>query len=120
MTISFCTDEHVPSVFVTALRSNGYSVVTANEVFGEATDDRRLLEYCADEGHVLVTHDKKDFGGAIGDTVDHAGIVIYTDPVFPRADPDGAVRTLDRVLEHYSITELVGERVWLDQWRRSA
>ncbi|MFC3959056.1 DUF5615 family PIN-like protein [Halovivax cerinus] len=92
--------KHVPSVFVTALRSNGYVVVTANSVFGEGTDDRRLLEYCGEAGHVFVTHDKTDVGGAVGDSVDHAGIVIYTDPVFPRADPNGAVRSIERILEH--------------------
>lgn len=57
MTISFVTDEHVPSVFVTTLRSTGYEVVTANAVFGEATDDSRLLEYCAENDHLLVTRE---------------------------------------------------------------
>lgn len=42
MTISLFTDEHVPSVFVTTLRSSGYEVVRANDVFGEATNDREL------------------------------------------------------------------------------
>lgn len=62
MTATFLTDEHVPSVFITALRSSGYDVERANDTFGEATDDERLLEYCAKNGHLLVTHDKKDFG----------------------------------------------------------
>lgn len=53
MTVSFCTDEHVPSVFVTTLRSNGYEVVIANDVFGEETDDRRLLAYGAEESHMV-------------------------------------------------------------------
>jgi hypothetical protein len=114
---SLCTDEHVPSVFVTTLRSNGYEVVRAAEILGEGTDDRRLLAYCGEQEHVLVTHDKKDFGGPIGNSVAHAGIVIYTDPVFLRREPGSAVRTLERVLEQYSLEELRGERVWLDQWR---
>ena len=37
--MSVLTDEHVPSVFVTTLRSNGHEVVEAREAFGEATDD---------------------------------------------------------------------------------
>jgi len=114
---SFCTDEHVPSVFITTLRSNSYDVVRATDVFGEGTDDRDLLQFCAKEDHVFITHDKKDFSGTLGETIDHAGIVIYTDPVFLRRDPEGAVRTLERVFEHYSPEELRGERVWLDQWR---
>jgi len=116
VTVSFCTDEHVPSVFVTTVRSNGYEVVTATDVFGEGTDDRRLLEYCADKNHIFVTHDKKDFGGRLGDEITHAGIVIYTDTVPLRRSPEQVVRTLDRVFERYPPAQLRGERVWLDQW----
>ena len=43
MTVSFCTDEHVPSVFITTLRSNGYDVYKANTILGEGTDDRQLV-----------------------------------------------------------------------------
>lgn len=119
MTVSFCTDEHVPSVFITTLRSNGYEVVTARSVFGEGTDDRRLLKHCAEEGHILVTHDKKDFSSTVGNEIGHAGIVIYTDPLLLRSDPAGAVRTLERILDQYSPNELRGERVWLDHWADS-
>ena len=113
----FLTDEHVPSVFVTTLRSNGYSVTEATDVFGQGTNDRELLEYSGENGRVLVTHDKTDFTGELSTAVDHAGIVIYTDPVFLRDDAGGAVRTLERILEHYPPEELSGECVWLDQWR---
>lgn len=113
---SFCVDEHVPSVFVTTLRSNGYEVVRALDELGEGTDDRRLLAYCAENDHVLVTHDKKDFGGDLGESIDHAGVVIYTDPVPLRSEPARVVRALELVREQYSRRELVGERVWLDQW----
>ena len=115
---SFCTDEHVPSVFVTTLQSNGHDVVQATDIFGEGTNDRQLLQHCADDERILITHDKKDFGGRLGETIDHAEIVIYTDPVFLRSDPEGAVRTLERILDQYSPEEISGERAWLDQWRR--
>lgn len=118
MTVGFLTDEHVPSVFVTALRSSGYDVERANDVFGEATTDEHLLQYCAEEGRLLVTHDKKDFGGSVGESIDHSGIVIYTDPVSIREDPAASVRSVERILESYPPAELEGERVWLDQWRR--
>lgn len=103
-------------MFVTALRSNDYDVVRAQPVFGERTDDQRLLEYCATEEHLLLTHDKKDFGGDVGDAVEHAGIVIDTDARFLRDEPGSAVETLDRVLAHYPPDALRGERVWLDGW----
>lgn len=114
--MSFLTDEHVPRVFITTLRSNGYEVVRAKDVFGEATDDEGLLRYAGKNGFVLVTHDKKDFAGRLSDAVNHAGIVVYTDANALRDDPEGAVRTLDRVLAHYPLDELRNELVWLEQW----
>lgn len=95
-------------MFSTALRSNGDSVVTANAVVGNGTDDRRLLEYRAQEGYMFVTHGQKDFGGTVGDAINHAGIGIDTDPVFPRSDRVGAGRTLDLILERYSASERIG------------
>lgn len=53
----------MPSVFVTTLRSNGYDVVRANDVFDEGTEDRVLLAYCGEQGCILTTNDKKDFSG---------------------------------------------------------
>jgi hypothetical protein len=118
VTARFLTDEHVPRVFVTSLRSNGHDVVRANDAFGEATDDETLLRHCAKRDRLLITNDKKDFSGAIGGRVDHSGVVIYTDPLFLRDNPEAAVRVLDRVLAHYPPEELAGETVWLDQWRK--
>ena len=112
MTVSFLTDEHVPSVFCTVLRSNGYTVVRARDVFGEGTDDEELLEYCEREDYLLVTHDKKDFASQESD----AGVIVYTDSNFLRDEPDAAVRT-ERVLDAYPSSELRGEVVWLSQWR---
>jgi len=115
--MSVLTDEHVPRVFVTTLRSNGHEVVEANDVFGEATDDERLLRYCGDNDHVLITHDKKDFSGELADAVAHAGLVVYTDANYLRDDPEDAARTLERVFVHYPPEELRDELVWLDRWR---
>ena len=115
--MSLLTDEHVPRVFINTLRSNGHEVVEARDTFGEATDDERLLRYAGENGHIIITHDKKDFA-RLTETVDHAGLVVYTDPNYLRDDPEGAVRTLERVFSHYPPAELTNELVWLDQWRR--
>lgn len=115
--MSLLTDEHVPRVFINTLRSNGHEVVEARDTFGEATNDERLLRYAGENSHILVTHDKKDFS-RLTKTVDHAGLVVYTDPNYLRDDPEGAVRTLERVFSHYPPGELTNELVWLDQWRR--
>jgi predicted nuclease of predicted toxin-antitoxin system len=116
--VTIVTDEHVPSVFVTTLRSNGHDVHRATDVFGEETDDERLLRYCGENGCLLVTHDKKDFADGLAESVEHAGVVLYTDANYLRDDPDGAVRTFERVLAQYPPDELRNELVWLDQWRR--
>lgn len=116
MTVSFLADEHVPRVFCTVLRSNGYDIVRAREVFGERTDDEALLAYCDREDRLLVTHDKKDFGTADPDA--GAGVVVYTDSNFLRDEPEAAVRTIERVLDAYPASELHGSVVWLPQWRR--
>jgi hypothetical protein len=50
--------------------------------------------------------------------VDHAGLVVYTDTNYLRDDPQGAVRTLERVFSYYPPEELANEHVWLDQWRQ--
>lgn len=117
MTISFLTDEHVPRVFISTLRSNDFTVERAKDVLGQATSVAELLEYAAENKLVVITHDKKDFGGELGDSIEHAGLVIYTNPVFLRQSPAKAVHTLERIIEQYPPDELAGNRVWIDQWR---
>lgn len=117
MTRSLLTDEHVPRVFVTTLRSNGYPVVRAKEVFGESTVDERLLRHCARENHVFVTHDRTDFAGVMSDRIDHSGILIYTDANYLRDEPEDAVETVERAFRYLPPDELENRTVWLEQWR---
>lgn len=112
----FLTDEHVPRVFVTALRSSGHEVLRANDEFGEGTEDQALLQFCAEAGRLLITNDKKDFAGKLAASIHHSGIIVYTDPNLPRDDPETTVRAIERVLSHYSVEDLANEIVWLDQW----
>lgn len=115
--VSLCTDEHVPSVFITTLRSDGHEVTEARDVFGESTNDEQLLRYCGEHGYLFVTQDKKDFAEGLSDTVDHAGILLYTDSGRLRHEPEEAVRTLERIVAHYPPADLQNAVVWLDQWR---
>jgi predicted nuclease of predicted toxin-antitoxin system len=114
--MAILTDEHVPRVVITTLRSNGHEVVKANTVFGEATNDAQLLRYCREHEHVLLTHDR-DFAGDLSETIEHAGIVVYSDVNFLRDCPEDAVRALERVFRYYPPEELHDEVVWLDQWQ---
>ncbi|MDL5362027.1 DUF5615 family PIN-like protein [Halalkalicoccus sp. NIPERK01] len=93
------------------------SVLRTKDVFGENTRDDELLRYCATEGYVLITHDRKDFGGETGRSIEHDDIVIYTDANYLRNHPEHAVGTLERILSYYPLNELADELVWLDQWR---
>lgn len=116
--MDFLTDEHVPRVFVRPLRSSGHDVTECRTALGEAAADEAVLAYCASEGRVLITHDKKDFAGDLTRTTDHHGVVIYTDANALRDDPEGAVHVLDRILDHVSDAGLRDTVVWLDEWRR--
>ena len=53
----FCTDEHVPSVFITPLRSNEYDVIRVTDVLAREPTTQ-LLRYCGEEDPILITHDK--------------------------------------------------------------
>ena len=114
--LSFCLDEHVPRVFAKTLRSSGYTTVRTKNAYGAGTTDRELLEECAAADHVLITNDKKDFSGVVGSSVDHAGLIIYTDEAWVREQPENTVRTIERVLTYYDRDSLRGETIWLDQW----
>lgn len=114
--MAILTDEHVPRVVITTLRSNGHEVVKANTLFGESTDDEQILRYCGENDHVLLTHDR-DFAGELSESVAHAGIVIYSDANSLLDHPERAVRTLERVFTQYLPEELRDEVVWLDQWQ---
>lgn len=116
MNRSFLTDEHVPSVFITTLRSTGSDVVTVRSVLEPGTDDRAVLQYAPDHEHVVITNDRSDFTD-IGATDEHIGIVIYTDRAALVNSPEASVQTLERALSFYSPSDLEDQIIWLDEWR---
>jgi predicted nuclease of predicted toxin-antitoxin system len=105
------TDEHVPSVAVTALRSEGFSVTTARERFGEQTVDPDLLVATEELDRTILTNDR-DFV-RIHEDVEHAGIVIYTTQSL---GPDQFVRGLSRIDMYMDSEDLRGSVQWLEQW----
>jgi predicted nuclease of predicted toxin-antitoxin system len=52
------TDENISGPVAEALRSAGWDVTRARDVFGERTDDNLLFEYAAAQGLTLVTTDQ--------------------------------------------------------------
>jgi predicted nuclease of predicted toxin-antitoxin system len=52
------TDENVPGPLIDALRSAGWDILHARDLFGESTDDDVLIEHAARRGRVLVSTDQ--------------------------------------------------------------
>ncbi len=52
------TDENIPGPLIDALRSAGWDVLHARDVFGENTDDDILFEHAASQQRVLVSTDQ--------------------------------------------------------------
>lgn len=113
--VRFVLDEHVNRVFERVLAERGYAVEQAKDRFGEQTDDRELLRWCADNGAVLVSNNLSHFA-SLSREEDHAGIFLYADQNLPDDDPEGLARALDGVLDHYGPDELVNEIVYLGEW----
>ena len=111
MTLRFFADEHVPSAVTSTLRSNGYTVVTAQERYGRESVDEELLGDCGRDGLVVLTNDR-DFV-ELGDETDHAGIVVYTTP---NPSPSEFAVAIDRVDRFFTPDELANRLVWLENW----
>ena len=109
--LSFLSDEHVPTVVVTTLRSNGYTVVPVKDRFEEGTSDQRLLEHATDDGLVVFTNDR-DFVRH-GHEMDHAGIVIYTTQ---ELQPGSVLLGIERIDGHFSPETMRNNIEWLEDW----
>jgi len=108
-------DEHVGRVFEHVLSERGYKVDQAKDVFGEYTVDADLLEWCGDNGVVLISNNAKDFE-PLHHEYDHAGILLYYDQSRPDSDPEGLARTVDEILTQYGSAGIRGELVDLGEW----
>lgn len=108
-------DEHVGRVFERVCRERGHEVVQAKDAFGEETDDAALVDWCGENGVLLVTNTATDFE-QLHTATDHAGILVYRDQSRPDRDPEGLARTLDEVLAQYGTAQLRNELVDLDEW----
>jgi len=108
--MEFVADEHVPSAVINALRSKGYNVLHAPEVYAQGDDDPELLQNCAEDGRVLLTNDR-DFV-RLADEKEHSGVIIYTDQKRP---PREVLRAVIRIDDAYS-GNLKNRTVWLGGW----
>jgi predicted nuclease of predicted toxin-antitoxin system len=111
VTVRLFADEHVPSAVTATLRSNGYTVVTAQERYGQDSVDIELLRDCGRDGLVVLTNDR-DFV-ELNDRADHAGIVVYTTP---NPSPSAVAVAIDRIERSFADDELQDQLVWLESW----
>lgn len=112
--LAFLADEHVPRVFLTTLRSSGYTVERAQDRYGQHSVDETIIDDCRDAGLIVLTNDR-DFV-RLGTERDHSGIVMYTDRNRLLDAPLKAVEAVDRMNRYYSPDSIAGQIEWLDNW----
>lgn len=109
--LTFLADEHVPTVILTALRSNGYDIEPGREHLAEGAADLDLLETSTALDRVLLTNDR-DFV-SLGKEADHWGIVIY---VAQELSPGLFVRGIRRVDRQFTPQTMRNNIEWLEDW----
>lgn len=110
--LTFLADEHVDRAYVRALQSNGYDVHTVGTDYQGGIADETHLSTCLEENRVIISNDR-DFI-RLGQTNEHAGIIMYTEQDLPVSEFVRAVRRIDT---HLTADELVDQILWLEQWR---
>lgn len=108
-------DEHVGRVFERLLRERRHDVEQAKDRFGEHTSDADLLEWCGENGAILLTNNAKDFE-PLHEQYDHAGILLYYEQQLPDTDPEGLARAVDEVFNQYGRSEIENRLVDLGEW----
>lgn len=108
-------DEHVGRLFERVLRERGYTVEQAKDRFGEQTTDQALLEWCGENGTVLVSNNAKYFEELHHD-VAHSGIILYYEQSLPDTDPEGLARVVDEIFDQYGVSGVSNALVDLEEW----
>jgi hypothetical protein len=108
-------DEHVGRIFERVLDERGFEVEQAKDRFGETTEDRQLLRWCADNGVVLLTNNAKDFE-TLHQRRDHHGLLLYREQTLPDTDPEGLARAVEEVFDQYGASGVENELVELRGW----
>lgn len=96
-------------------RSERVDVVRVTDRLGQRSDDGQILQLGNQEGLVVLTNDR-DFV-ELASTVDHGGIVLYTDRTLLIGDPVGSTEAISAIDRFYSPVEMQNIVEWLDNWR---
>lgn len=116
MSVSLYFDEDVDANVATALRKQGYDVLTTTEAGNNACTDRSQLEFAASRNRVLVTCNVRDFvrlhtqvvsSGAV-----HHGIIVA------RHTPAGeTIRRLAKLLSVRTSQDMINQLEFLSSWK---
>jgi predicted nuclease of predicted toxin-antitoxin system len=103
-------DEDVSVLLGALLRSRGFEAVTTHEAGNTAAPDERQLQYAAEQGLVLLTHNRGDFERLATQYFDegrhHSGIIIAV-----RRMPHDVLRRL-LILLNQTTADEIADNVW--------
>lgn len=95
-------DENIKQTIYNLLRQEGHDVIRVQDEFDQATPDDELVQFCREEGRVLLTNDEDFFSFET-----HAGVLYLTEQT---ASPR-AVATAVQKIEQYVGEDELAERV---------
>ena len=94
-------DEDVDVLLARLLGSRGFDCVSASELGHLAWTDAKHLDFAAEQGRILITHNRVDFENLAkqwwNQSKDHAGIML----AFRRANTHEVLRRVLAVLSNY-------------------
>lgn len=109
-------DHNVDPQLAKDARTAGYDVVAAIEVGNAALEDADQLNWAANQGRCILTHDFDDYPRLAREWFyagrNHAGIIMCRQP--PRISYGEMLRRLLRLLDTLPADEMVNRLEWLD------
>ena len=105
----FKTDENVPSIVVSRLRSDGHEVASVQDEGLDGIDDATLAIVCLAESRVLLTHDLGIADVRRFPPASHAGLVVLKPA---RQGPVHSARILELIRERLRTADLRGQ-LWI-------
>lgn len=88
------SDENIKRSITHLLSQEGHDVVRVQDELELGFDDGDIIDYCRDEGRMILTNDDDFF-----DFDDHPGVLFLTRQTTPARDVANAVRHIERQFE---------------------
>lgn len=85
------SDENIKRSITRLLSQEGHDVVRVQDELDLGFDDSDIIDYCHNEGRVILTNDDDFF-----DFDDHSGVLFLTRQTTPARDVANAIRYIER------------------------